>query len=214
MKQDTKRFSSIIFAGLLLAGALIVYFEFIIPSYGNLEMLKGQVESEQQLYGNEKQISTNVNSLLASYNSNSSTSQLVDMALPVGEDLSGALAQVYGLAQNSNVTVQSTGISVQAVQAATGGSTAPTAPPGGSGLAAAASTGSIIKPTGSISIQISGTGSYESIKSFLQGLESNIRIFDVTGMTLQPASGPDTKTGATQDLFTYSLTATTYYQAQ
>ena len=46
MKQETKRLSSIIAAALILAGALVVYFEFIVPAYTNLETIKGQEGSE------------------------------------------------------------------------------------------------------------------------------------------------------------------------
>lgn len=208
MKQESKRLSSIIVAALLIAGALIVYFEFIVPAYTNLESVKGQVESEKALYANETQIVNQVKGLLATYQSDSSSSQAVAMALPIGPDVSGALAQIYGIAANSNFAVQSTGVSVQAV------APAPGAASGGGTIAAAAVAGSVIKPTGTVSFRITGSGSYESLKSFLEGLQTNIRIFDVTDITLQPAPVGATKTqAANQDMFDYSITAVTYYQS-
>ena len=53
--------------------------------------------------------------------------------------------------------------------------------------------GSIIKPTGTVSFQISGSGSYESIKNFLMGLETNIRIFDVNSISLSARRDPGHK---------------------
>jgi Tfp pilus assembly protein PilO len=206
MKQETKRLSSIIIAALILAGALVVYFEFIVPAYANLETIKGQEESETTLYANETQIVNQGKSLLATYQSDASSSQSVAMALPVGQDVSGALAQIYGIGANAGITVQNTGISIQAVAA-----------PGvaaSSQIANAATVGSVIKPTGTVSFQVSGSGSYESFKSFLQGLETNIRIFDVTAVSLQPAAIAATKTqAANQDMFNYTVTVVTYYQA-
>lgn len=209
MKQESKRLSSIILAALLILGALMVYFELITPAYANLETIKGQVESEKTLYANEAQIVTQVKGLLATYQSNSSSSQLVAMALPVGPDVSGALAQIYGIGENTGVTVANTNVSVEAVAPAAAGSGS-----SGSTIAGAAAAGSIINPTGTVSFQISGSGSYESIKDFIEGLETNIRIFDVSSISLQPAPIAATKTQAGDpDMFNYSMTAVTYYQS-
>ena len=209
MKQESKRLSSLIFAALLLAGALVIYFEFIIPAYTNLETVKGQQESEAVLYANENQIVSQGKSLLTTYQSTASSSQAVAQSLPVGQDISGALAQIYGIAANTGVTVTNTGISVQAVQAV-----APPASVATGQIASAASAESVIKPTGTISFQITGSASYEAFKSFLQGLETNIRIFNVTAESLQPAIVLGSKTqAANADMFNYTLTVVTYYQA-
>lgn len=204
MKQDSKRLTSIIIALLLIVVALVVYFEMIVPAYANLESVKGQEESEQTLFANEKQIVSQVQSLLASYESNSSSSQEVQLALPVGQDVAGALAQVYGIGANSNVTVDDSSISAQAVQAPASGASA-------GQLTSVAASGAVVAPVGTVSIQVSGTGTYEAIQAFLQGLQTNIRLFDVTSMSLQPAGAGS---GApSEDLFNYSVTVVTYYQS-
>jgi len=204
MKQETKRLSSIIIAALILAAALVVYFEFIVPAYTSLQLVKGQEESETTLYSNEQQVVSKVKSLLTTYQGDASSSQSVALALPVGPDISGALAQIYGIAANANATVQGTQISTQAVQAVAAPATT---------VGAAAATGAIVKPTGTASFQVAGSASYESFKSFLQGLETNIRIFDVTAISLQPAAIVATKTqAANADMFNYTITVVTYYQ--
>jgi Tfp pilus assembly protein PilO len=209
MKPETKRLSSIVIAALIVAGALVIYFEFIVPAYTNLQSLKGQQQSETTLYANENQIVSQGKSLLATYQGAASSSQAVAMALPVGQDVSGALAQLYGIAANAGVTVQTTGISIQAVQV----TKAPAATTG-SQIANAAAAGSVIKPTGTVSLRVSGSGSYEAFKTFLQGIESNIRIFDVTNLSLTPGGTAATKTQAgNQDMFNYGITVVTYYQA-
>ncbi len=204
MKQETKRLSSIIIAALIIVAALMVYFEFIIPAYTSLQLVKGQEESETTLYANEQQVVSKVKSLLTTYQSDASSSQSVAMALPVGPGVSGALAQIYGIATNANVTIQGTQISTQAVQAVAAPATT---------VGAAATAGSIVKPTGTVSFQVTGSASYESFKSFLQELETNIRIFDVTAISLQPAAIAATKTQtANADMFNYTITVVTYYQ--
>jgi Tfp pilus assembly protein PilO len=206
MKQESKRLYSIIIAALLIGAALLAYFAFIVPAYAHLEAIKGQEESETTLYANEQKIVAEGKTLLANYQSDASSSQAVSAALPVGQNLAGAIAQVYGIAGNTGVTVQGLGISVQAV-------TSPDASAGGQ-IAGAATAGSVIKPTGSILFNINGSGSYEALKAFLQELETNLRIFDVTSISLQPAPIVATKNQASnQDAFTYSITATTYYES-
>jgi len=211
MKQETKRLSSILIAGLILIAALVVYFEFVVPAYTDLQAVKGQVQSEQALYANENQVATKVKSLLASYQSDAASSQAVAMALPVGPNVAGALAQVYGIAANTGITLQGTGISVQAVQATT---PPPSSDASSSALADVAAAGSIVKPIGSVSLQVTGSGTYENLKNFLNGLATNIRIFDVTAISIQP--GPTAAGKAqvgTQDMFNYTITVVTYYQS-
>ncbi len=219
MKQDTKRLTSILLATLLLAGAFVVYFSFIVPAYGNLETLKGQVQSEDTLYTNENQIVAKANNLLSSFENNSSSVAEVSLALPVGPNVADALAQIYGIASSAGFTLQSAAVATQAVSPAQQQSSAAAA--AGSGqVANAAATGAVVMPTGSVTFQLSGTGSYGSFKNFLQGLETNIRIFDVTGVSVQPLSAgtPAVSTGknappANADNFNFNITVATYYQA-
>jgi Tfp pilus assembly protein PilO len=199
MKQNSKRFSSMILALLLVVAALIVYFDLLEPAYGSLQMAKGQELSEQQLLSNEKQVVAQVQGLVTSYQSQSGGDQSVNMALPINEDVAGALAQIYGLASANQVSLQSVGISAQEVAVPA------VAPVSDQIEGAAEGGGSIVKPVGSISLTMTAQGSYESLKSFLQSLQTNLRLFDVTNITL-------TKGTSNQDFFNYSVTAETYYQ--
>ena len=74
-----------------------------------------------------------------------------------------------------------------------------------------------MKPLGSFSFRLAASGSYENFKNFLSEIETNIRIFDVKTVALQPA-GVAAQTGAkaasSQDAFNYTITVATYYQTQ
>jgi hypothetical protein len=211
MKQESKRLYSLMIAGLILVAALLTYFELIVPAYGNLETVKGQEQSETTLYSNEKQIVSTAQSLLAAYQADASSSQSIALALPVGPDVAGALAQTYGIAANTGMTINGTAVVIQAVQA-----TVPTAASVGSQIGNAAATGSIVKPTGTVSLQLNATGSYEALKAFLQGMETNIRLFDVSAISIQPVANFAVTTKsqpANPDMFNYTITVVTYYQA-
>jgi Tfp pilus assembly protein PilO len=208
MKQDSKRLTSYIIAALFIATALIVYFEMILPAYASLQSDKGQATSEQNLYNNEKQVVGQVQTLITNYQNEASTTAAVNMALPVGQDLSGALAQIYGIAANSGISLTSTGINVQNIQT-TPASTAAT-----SITTVAKAGGSIVRPAGTVTFQVQGSGSYESFKNFLTELETNIRLFNVTGISIQPVVSQAARNqSGNPDLFNYTITVVTYYQS-
>jgi Tfp pilus assembly protein PilO len=203
MKQNTKRLYSMMIALAFLVVALIVYFDMLTPAYTDLQAAKGNEISEQALLDNEKQVVTQIQTLLATYQTQSGDQQEINAALPVGPNLAGALAQLYGIGSADNIAIQGVGISTQLTTAAalTEG-----------GVAGAAATGQITKPVGSITFTLTVAGSYESIKSFISDLETNMRFFDVGQVSLQPVSSGSSKSGGT-DLFTASLSVVTYYQS-
>jgi hypothetical protein len=204
MQQSSKRLSSIIIALILLVVAFIVFFQLVEPAYGSMETLKGQVVGEQTLLANDQALVTSIKSLVSTYQGQSTSQQLVNLALPVGQDNSQALGQIYGLGANNGIAIQSVGVTVQAAQA-----------PANTTTNSAATPGVIVKQTGSITYIITGTGSYESFKSFLQGIQTNTRLFNVTGVTIRPTpsiTSTNSQSANTQDLFTYTITVVAYYQ--
>jgi Tfp pilus assembly protein PilO len=205
MKQNTKRFSSIIFSLLFVVVALVIFFDLIQPAYGDLQAAKGQEEGEQQLLASEQQIATQVQTLLTQYKSQGQDIALANEALPVGPDLANALAQVYGIAGANGISVTGISISQTAAPAQAGNGS------GGNSLAGAASTGQLVTPLSTLSFNLTASGSYENLQAFLHGLETNLRIFDVQSLSIQPNT-QGTGKGGSQDFFRYSITVQTYYE--
>jgi len=190
---------------LFLVASLLIFFDLIEPAYGDLETKKGEQVSSEQFLMSEQQLVTKAKNLLTQYENDSQAEANLALAMPSGPDIAGGLAQVYGITTESGLSVQGITIGAPSVQVqdqeAAAGTTLLTA-------------SQIVKPMGTLSFQINGAGSYENFKSFLQMLETNIRIFDVTNVSLQPAaSAPSNgKAAVNQDLFTYGITVVTYYQ--
>jgi hypothetical protein len=206
MKITTKLFSSTLLALLLLVISAIVFFELVQPEYTTFMTLKGKATGAQQFLANEQKLVADAQSLLSSYQSQSASAQAVNLAMPIGQNNATAIAQLYGLATNSGLLIQSVGVSLQASPQ----NTASTA--SSSGMSAA----SLVTPKGSVTFQIVASGSYESLKTFLQGLESNVRIFDVTGLSIKPITSVTTggvSQAAVQDFYNYTITAVAYYQS-
>jgi Tfp pilus assembly protein PilO len=192
MKQTTKRFISMIAGLAFLVSSLVVYFQLIQPAYEDTKNIKAQQLSQQSFLDSEKTVVKQVQDLIASYEGQLQIQQAVSAALPPNPDIVGALAQLYGLAQENNLVVQSISVGFSGES--------------GSGVGQF----SLKKPIGTINFQLSLVGTYESFKTFLSMLETNIRILDLKSLSLQPPSAPAGKSAP--DLYNYGLTVSAYYQ--
>jgi len=194
MKQTSKRLVSIIFALLFVVVSLVIFFDLIQPEYANVTDLKSKAAGERQFLASASQAATQVQQLISTYKSQSQNVQMLALAMPTGEDLAGALTQIYGIAQSTGVTVGSIGISAPTLQSQT------------------SSTMSGLRPVGTIAFQLAAAGSYEGFKNFLSELENNIRIFDVKAIAIAPGQNATGPTATTQDSFVYTITLVAYYQ--
>jgi Tfp pilus assembly protein PilO len=199
MKSSTKRFTSSLLALVLLVAALIVYFEMVQPAYGNLEAAKGKLAGEGQMLQNEANTVGQVQKLITAYEGQASAEAALAAALPTGKpDLAGAIAQIYGLAQANSLTIGNLGVSVST-------------PIGAAAQAVGAAGSSVpVSPLGTVAFSLTANGSYENFLNFISGLESNLRLFDIRQVSVQPAGAVGKS--AVQDYFTYTVTVNVYYQ--
>ena len=198
MKQSTKKLISMVTALVFLIAAFVFYFDLIVPAYGDMQMLKGKELSEQDFFSQESNTIQQVQKLIAAYESQSQAQSMVALSIPSGQDISGALNQIYGIAALNNISVQNMSISLSSVL-----------PKSGSSVTNASSP--LVKPMGSVSFAVAAGGSYEDFKNFLSEIETNVRIFDVKNLSVQPVL----QSGSTiKDAFNYNLTIMAYYQTQ
>jgi len=204
MKQQTKRMLSAAFSLILLVLALVNYFYFIQPAYEDEQATRGLQISRQSFLDYESSAIKQVKNLIDTYQGQLQIQDAVSLALPPREDLGGALSQIYGLAQGS-------GLALQGVSATDGGAAS---------VPATASAGSsfqteLKKSVSSVIFQIKASGSYESLKTFLSKLETNIRVFDLKTLTIQPVpTVSQGRVGQAQNLYSFDLSLVTYYQNQ
>jgi hypothetical protein len=197
MKQSSKRLVSLALAFFFIIASLVLLFDLIQPGYAALTDTKSQVAGEQAFLADETKAVAQAQTLLTTYNNQGQGGQNVALAMPPTEDQAGALAQIYGIAQNSGLTIGTVGVSAPTIQAK-----APIV------IGTAPTPQQLTKPVGAVSFQITATGSYESLKSFLEQIETNVRLFDLKSITL--AGGLATA----KDSFSVTMTLTSYYQTQ
>lgn len=206
MKQSSKRLFSVFLAFVFIVAAIVLFFDLVQPEYNTAKSLQAKQLGEQSYLASQTSLVKQVQTTLNGYQNNAQNAANVTLAMPSGEDVAGALAQIQGIAANTGVTVSSISASPPQIQI--------TRTPSGGTLS---SSTALMKPLGSFTFNISASGSYESFKNFLQAVETNIRIFNVQAVTLQPASAPTLASGksaASQNLFNYTITVATYYQMQ
>lgn len=205
IKQNSKRFISIILSLLLVVVALVVFFDFIQPEYQNIQALKGKLIGEQNFLASEAAAVQQAQEIISTYDNQSQGAANIGLAMPTGKDVAGAIAQIYGIAANNNINVTAVTVSAPTLEPKTTAD-------GDAGNGGAGSLMGIVKPLASISFEVSGQGSYENFKNFLSQIETNIRIFDITNLKIDPVAGTSGAKPGNQDLFTYAITVATYYQ--
>ena len=200
MKQSSKRIISVFLALAFIVVAFVLFFDLVQPAYSDTKTLQSQQLGEENYLQNQTMLVKQVQTTLNTYQNEAQGAANVGLAMPSGEDVAGALAQMQGIAANNNILVSSVSVTQPAIQVQT----------------AAPSRSTLLKPLGSFMFKFSASGSYESFKNFLSELETNVRIFDVKAVSLQPAGGPvnGAHPAFSNDAFNYAVTVATYYQTQ
>ncbi len=192
MKQSTKRLLSSFLSLMLLAGAFVVFFAFIRPLYDDIAGVRAEQASRNDFVLHQQSVVKQVKDLMATYEGGKELRDVISLVLPLDPDLGGALAALNGLMTQNGVDPQSFSVTI--------------GPADAGGVGAKGAAASLMKPFGSVQVQMRFLANYDHLKGFLGDMETNIRLFDVKSMSLQPAGK------VTQDLYTVDLTVAAYYQ--
>jgi Tfp pilus assembly protein PilO len=205
MKQSSKRLISVFIALIFIVGAFIFFFDFVQPAYSSMKTLRSKQLGEESYITNQATLVKQVQTILTTYQNEAQGAANVELAMPSGEDVAGALAQIEGIATNNGITLGSIAV------------TPPTIRVQANAAGVVMSSSTLMKPLGSFTFKLGGSGSYENFKNFLSEIETNIRIFDVESVSLQPAAVTVPVVGkapSSFDVFNYTITVATYYQTQ
>lgn len=189
MKPSTKRLLSLVVALVMVFAAVIIYFNLTVPEYGSADAIRADVLSRQQLVNDQKGAIDQVQKLIADYQGKGAIRDVVSLSLPLKLDQSDILHQVQSMATINKLSLQSLSISAPVSQSA------------GADISTA-----VIRPIGNMTFQLRVTGAYGDFKNFLANLETNIRIFDVRSISVDPLGKSN------QDFYGFDLSVVTYYQ--
>ena len=186
MKPSTYRLISILGSVGLLIGAVVVYSNFVMPTYSDIQTLKDKQMADENLLNDQRDAVNAVNKLRDQYQSLTDIQNSIAMVLPSREEVPSIVQQIQGIAGLNNMTI--TGLSLQY-------------PP-----SKAVPKDSLVKPVSIVRITVKLTGDYRNLKSYLEGLEINIRLMDVNSLSID-GGGAAGKTA-----LNYSLIIDAYYQ--
>ena len=195
MSASTKRALSLILSAGLGVASLFIYATLISPEYADVKNLRGELSSKSDLLNNQKTSIDQVRKLIAQYQGVAKLGESLSLALPEDESVSSIMAQINAISQASGLTVQSVGINYLPAKPA------------------------IIKLTsakgiGSLKLDLKLVGSYSAIKNFLQSMETNIRVMDAQSLKIESVQSSSQSKAGTQDIFNFTLSVNTYYQAK
>jgi len=190
MRISTKRILSIGFALFFFIGALLVYFNLISGEGTTINQLRGELAAKQSLLKNQTQIVTQVQNLIQQFQNLTQLQNSVGLAVPVGDQTVSALRQMEAIARMDGVALTSADFKSALDQV----------------RKTSTSTQSLIKRSGTLTVDIAAAGSYPNLKSFLTHLETAVRVTNVVEAKFTPAPSPNAA-----DVL--AVTAQMYYQA-
>lgn len=196
MKQSSKRFISMIFSLGCVAGAIIVYISFGRPVYVEIQSLRTTVLSKESFVQSQEDSLKTIKDALKRYNENEGIKTAIGSVLPENRDLYNVLSQLNGLTSRTGIDLRSIAVTEASIS--------------NPNVASANSPKDLKKPVATLSLDLKLMGSYDGFKSFLKYLETNILLFDVKSIAVQPVSAGTGKT--ILPVYNYSLKVDTYYQ--
>lgn len=181
--------SSRLIATIALIAAIGIFFAYVSPTWsGSIAATKAAIAADDQALAAAEQFAAQQNQLASARDAIDSPSlTTLSTFLPNSVDNVGLILDLNALAARSGLSVAN----IDVIQgAATGAKTAPT-------LASAA-----LGHVGSVDLSLTALGTFNSLQSFLRGVERSTRLLDVRDLVVK---GSDT------GVYTYQMTLRLYW---
>lgn len=179
--------------GLAIAGG--VFFVYTQPTYDNLRKLEGEINGFNQALEKAAELQQLKQSLLSRYNAFSPEDlDRVHKLLPDHVDNVRLVLDLDSLAARHGMALQNVVVSN------------PVSESGRSGVVGAIGAGQ--QKYDSLTLKFSTQGTYENFTSFLQDLESSLRIVDLISISINQLTAPELKGDPT---YKYDIVIRTYW---
>jgi len=185
MKPSSKRLIGVSLSLIFLMGALFVFSAFILPTTDTIQQLRGEEVALGELYDTELERVEKVRQVFEQFGGISNLQDTLSLTLPVEEDIPSIINQVNGIAKTSGIIIDSINVQLLSVRST--------------------NQESAIRPIGTVRIILDVQGAYESIKLYLQSLETNVRIMDIQKLSVQDGAEES-------QVLRYNIIVDAYYQ--
>lgn len=187
-----KRLFSMVVTLVCLVAAAVVFFQFVRPAYSDTQAVRAEVISRQDFLDDQRASIEAAQKIIQKYQSDTQVQETVSRVLPATPDLGGALYQLTSIASQYNVQVLSTTAQTPQLSLAQAPKTASSTPT------------SSVRPLGIATFQVKFNARYDDLKAMLEKLESNVRLMDITAVSVAPSN--------VSGVLAVDLTVATYYQ--
>jgi hypothetical protein len=185
MKPTTKRIVFILAALAFLLGAVAVYSTLISVAYGDASFLRAELVSKQEDLVRYQSTVQQVQELLGQFQNAGQVQDQVSMVLPNRPEAGYFADQVVGLSRINGLDLSGLSTNVN-----------PLVP----------SRFDVVRNIGSITGEISMSGTYAGFKSFMRQLENNMLLMDTSEFRVERPTQGDVNE------LEYTLTIKSYYQ--
>lgn len=202
MQETTKRTFSLILIIVFFLVSLIVFFNYTWPALLKVLDLNDALKIVKEEYAKQSKSLQLAKEIINQYKNSSNINQMVSLTLPKTDELFNVLAQLDKISNES-------GILIQSITVKTPSSSSTSSSPSSSNVSTASQKASLINPVQSISMELSMVGTYESFKTWLNAIETNIRLMDITSINI---AGVATSEKTSSNFFNFRVTLNVYYQ--
>ena len=187
MKVSSKRIFSIFGAIAMLIATIFVYKSLIQPTYKDIQKKRSEIATLENILEEEQDVVTQIKGVIEQYKGQRQLQEALSLTFPIDKNMPGLVNDISGLARTSGVFVRSLFFKDLPIKKA---------------------KNSLANGVGIIEVQMKLSGSYDGLKSFVNNLETNVRIADVQSL------GIDSAIKSAGDFMEVVLTAHAYYQAK
>lgn len=163
---------------LLIAVAGIMFWVLAMPAYDQINNLRAALDERSSILDSHTTILNNLNTLNKQYSENAANIQRFSNIVPTTKNSAELVSTMQALASQNGLTLTS--------------------------IALSAAQNQDTNPYNTQPIDIGLSGSYPSFRSFLNALETNLRILDIQTIDVNPISG-------NVNTLSFRIKANTYY---
>ena len=177
-----QKFPTSLFLGLLIIVVIVAAYFVLMPRYNSFRNLENQLKKEEENLRNRQKSLTDLKELEENYSSAKLKVKDISNILPKEKQIPELLVQLEALAKENNLVLGSVSL--------------------------ASTAEGEEKAYKSLGISLELAGSYSNLKKYLDSVEKNMRIMDITSLNFSAtpvvAEGPP-------DVFSYTVSMRTYY---
>jgi len=184
MNPALKRLIGVTLSLTFFLGAMGIFAGLIVPESSRIQELRGERDALTALLEEETARLDAVLRLFEEFGNLTALRETMELALPTEGEVPSVINQIQGAANVSGVTIDSLDINLPAIRPSSGED--------------------FVRPLGEVEITFTLTGDYQSIKNYLNAIETNVRIMDLKNLGLQG--------GTESNTLSYNVVVSAYYQ--